>query len=462
MFDLEAQVRTWKAHLYRTGSVGYADIDELESHLRDSIDDLTARGIPLEEAFLLAVRRMGDVALIHEEFAKISTEDVWKQLLTPSANPTAARRDRVELGLTIGLALLAGLLSKIPSLLGYGDIEAHLMIHLRNGSLFASFPVAIYLIWKRSLPLVRIIPALTLFGLAALVVNILPSYEPHHTAILSALHLPIALLFLLLYFYGGPAGEKSGWRDTNTRLNFVRFIGEALIYVLLIGIGGVALIGLTMGTFDLIDIDASPIVISWIAPLGFFGLFPVSAYLVSKKKHLIESIAPVLAKIFTPLLLLVLISLIIAFVLTPNAAYEDRNMLIWFDLILVCVLALTLYTLSAKESDSCGRRMQMSGLLGDILTLALIISAVLVDLIALSGILVRLSAYGFTPNKAAALGENLLLLIDLLLLAAGYIRYLAGRRNYQDIVEMQMHFLPIFAMWASVVVLLFPPIFGFR
>jgi len=487
MFELESQIRKWKTHLYSAGSIGHADIEELESHLRDSIDELTGRGINLEEAFLLAVRRLGDVAVIHEEFAKLSTEDVWRQLLVPADNPLTARRNRKELTIVIGLALLAGLLSKIPALFGYGDIEASMEIYARNATFFAFVPVSLYFLWKRALPIGRSLLVLCSYVVLALVVNLYPSYEPHHTLMLAAIHLPIVVLFLLLYFYGGPSqvmnsvlhtGESTtkvvtGWRSTNTRLNFVRFVGESFIYCILIGLGGIVLILLTGGTFELIEVDAFPFIGSWMAPMGFFGLFTVAAYLVGQKKNLIESIAPVLAKIFTPLFLLVLLSLIVAFLITPNQAYENRDMLIWFDVILALVLALTLYSMSAKDFSESDRSEAADGkrtlgtpqnqyLFWDILTLALIVSAVIVDAIALSGIIFRLSSSGFTPNKTAALGENIILLVNLILLTIGYGRYILGKGSFQWIVVMQMRFLTVFAVWAAFVVVAFPLIFGFR
>jgi hypothetical protein len=291
---------------------------------------------------------------------------------------------------------------------------------------------------------------------------------------LAALHLPIVILFLLMYFYGGPSNQShTGWCSTNTRLNFARFVGESFIDCLLLGLGGIGLILLTGGTFELIEVDAFPFIGSWMAPMGFFGLFIVAAYLVGQKKNLIESIAPVLAKIFTPLFLLVLLSLVAAFLITPNQAYENRDMLIWFDVILALVLALTLYSMSAKDLSESDRiettkGTQTSGivqnqhLIWDILTLALVISAVIVDAIALSGIIFRLSASGFTPNKTAALGENIILLVNLVLLTIGYSRYILKKGTFQRIVVMQMKFLTVFAAWAAFVVVAFPLIFSFK
>lgn len=450
MFNLELQIDLWKRHLEKADSIQKDDVDELESHLRDSIDELVGKGLVTEEAFLIAVRRLGDVDMINEEFSKVSTEDVWKQLFIPSSNRTSASKGRGEVLVVIGLALLGGLLGKLPAIFGYGDFDAFGLIYARNASLFALFPVAIYYVWRRSLPFFQSIAMLCLFGLAALVVNGYPSFEPHHTGILSAIHVPIISILLLLYFYGD-------WKNTNTRLNYIRFLGESFIFTVLIGLGGVVLIVLTMGTFELVGIDASRFVQFWMAPLGFFGIFPIAAYLVQQKKSLIESIAPVLARIFTPLFLIIMVALIVVFIIKPHDAFENRALLIWFDVILALVLALTLYSMSSKDYRSTA-----NPTIWDVFSFVLLAAAVIVDIIALAGILTRLSAFGFSPNKSAALGENIILLANLLLLSIGYARFLIQKSAFQTIVEMQMRFLPIYAIWAAVVVVLFPLIFGFH
>ena len=454
MFDLEKQMNLWKSHMLTARSISVDDVEELESHLRDSIDELCLKQLSVEEAFLVAVSRLGDVDGINEEFSKIDTEDVWRQLFIP----ISYEKNRKELILVLLLALLGGLLSKIPALFGYGDIDAHGIILVKNASLFVLFPIALYFMYKRSLSLLRSLVVLTFFPFAALIVNTYPSYEPHHTAILSAIHLPIITLFFVLYFFGGPSlGSAKGWRSTHTRLNFIRFAGELFVFSVLIGLGGIVLILLTMGTFELIGRDVSSFVQSWMAPLGFFGLFTVGAYLVEQKKSLIESMAPVLARIFTPLFLLVMVALIIAFIITPHAAYENRALLIWFDLILALVLALTLYSMSAKESTKTS-----SPTIWDIFSLLLLLSAIVVDGIALGGIIIRLSTSGFSPNKSAALGENIILLINLILLAYTYLRFVIRKKPFEHIVELQMRFLPVYAIWASFVVVVFPLIFHFR
>src|SRR5512139_28577 len=110
MFELESQIRKWRGHLRSSGSLREQDLEELESHLRDSIDDLTSRGITTEEAFLVSVRRLGDTEALGNEFAKITTENLWRQLLVPASDGGSRRRQRTEVFLVIGLALLAGVL----------------------------------------------------------------------------------------------------------------------------------------------------------------------------------------------------------------------------------------------------------------------------------------------------------------------------------------------------------------
>lgn len=450
MFDMELQIDLWKRHMGKADSINQDDVDEMESHLRDSIDELVEKGLSLEEAFLIAASRLGDVDMINEEFSKVSTEDFWKQLFIPSSNRMSASKSRLEVLVVVGLALLGGLLGKLPAFFGYGDFDAFGMIYARNASLFALAPVAIYFMWRRSLPPARSMAVLSLFFIAALVVNGYPSIEPYHTGILSIIHLPILSVFLLLYFYGD-------WKNTNTRSNYIRFLGEGFIFTVLIGLGGMVLIFLTMGSFDLVGIDVSLFVQNWMAPIGFFGIFPIAAYLVEQKKSLIESIAPVLARIFTPLFLFVMIALIVVFIIKPQDAFENRSLLIWFDVILALVLALTLYSMGSKDY-----RNNSGATVWDVFSFALLTAAVIVDMIALVGIIARLSAYGFSPNKSAALGENIILLVNLILLAIGYAKYLARRAAFQSIVEMQMRFLPTYAVWATVVVVLFPLFFGFR
>ena len=449
MFDLESQIRKWRSHVQAAGTLGAQDVEELESHLRDSIDELTGRGVSVEEAFIVSIRRMGDAEALHDEFAKVSTERVWRQLLVPSADDAARRRQRTEITVVLLLAILGGLLGKIPALFGHPVAEESALIYGRNAALFAFPPVAIYLIWKRALSLSVTAIAAATFALVAVVVNVYPSYEPHHTQALTVIHVPIALLLLLMALYAG-----RGWRRPNLRLDFVRFAGEVFIYSVLLALGGLVLVGVAGAMFTLVEIDITPLIVNWLAVFGCCGVAVVAAYLVEKKKGAIETIAPVLARIFTPLFAALLLGLIVTMALTGQGPSADRDLLIMFDIVLALVLGLVVYTMSARDAENPAGWW-------DGLVLALVALALVADIVALSGIVGRLAAHGASANKVAALGENVALMVNLGMLAVGYFRFLTGRSRYQTVVDWQMRYLPIHATWAAFVALAFPPLFGF-
>jgi hypothetical protein len=91
----------------------------------------------------------------------------------------------------------------------------------------------------------------------------------------------------------------------------------------------------------------------------------------------------------------------------------------------------------------------------------LVISALLADAVALWTIAARISEYGFTPNRVAALGENVILLVNLAWSAVLYVRFLRGRGSFAVLERWQTAYLPVYAVWAAIVVIAFPPLFGY-
>jgi len=140
---------------------------------------------------------------------------------------------------------------------------------------------------------------------------------------------------------------------------------------------------------------------------------------------------------------------------TGNAIDVGREVLIGFDLLLVLVLALLLYSISARDPQA------PPGLF-DRLQLGLVLCALLVDVLALWAIAARIAEFGFSPNKVAALGENLILLVNLGWSAVLYLRFLGGRAAFAPLERWQTGYLPVYAVWAGVVVALFPVLFKFQ
>jgi hypothetical protein len=133
----------------------------------------------------------------------------------------------------------------------------------------------------------------------------------------------------------------------------------------------------------------------------------------------------------------------------------EREVLIGFDLLLVLVVGLVLYAASARDP-------QAPPDFFDGLQLLLVLSALAVDGVALASIAARISEFGFTPNRVAALGENLILLVNLTWSAWLYARFLRHRSSFTVLEGWQIAYLPVYSVWAALVVVVFPPLFNYR
>jgi hypothetical protein len=175
---------------------------------------------------------------------------------------------------------------------------------------------------------------------------------------------------------------------------------------------------------------------------------------VEAKQSVIENMAPVLTRVFSPLFTIALLAFLGAVLWSRNLIDVQRDVLILFDLLLVVVLGLLLYSISAR--DPATRPAPF-----DWLQLALVISALLIDVLVLMAIMGRITEWGTTPNKAAALGENIILLVNLgwtALLLADFVR---RRRPFEHLERWQTRYVTVYAAWAWAVVLAFPPAFSF-
>jgi hypothetical protein len=76
-FDLNQAICRWRHWLSDSPSFRKDDLEELESHLRASIQTLTANGLGEEEAFLVALRRLGYPESLEREFAKVNSIEMW-------------------------------------------------------------------------------------------------------------------------------------------------------------------------------------------------------------------------------------------------------------------------------------------------------------------------------------------------------------------------------------------------
>jgi hypothetical protein len=237
-------------------------------------------------------------------------------------------------------------------------------------------------------------------------------------------------------------------------MDFIRFSGELFIYYVLIALGGGVLTAFMAMIFHAIGVDVEPFVESWLLPCGAAGALVVASWLVEAKQSVIENMAPVLTRLFTPLFAAVLVTFLAAVLWTGRGVDIERNVLIAFDLLLVVVLGLLVYSVSARDP-------RLPPGVFDLLQVVLVVSALLADAVALSAIVARISEFGFTPNRVAALGENVILLVNLAWSVVLYVRFLRGRGAFAELERWQTNYIPVYAVWAAIVVVVFPPVFRY-
>jgi hypothetical protein len=446
--DLEAQFAQWRQYVQRRTALRQTDVDELEDHLRTTVDELVGVGLRADEAFLVAVKRMGSLDELSREFAREHSERLWKQLvLTPEPSDPAAARSRRDLYVMLICAVGAAASIKVPELFGL-DYTEDFAFYGTNAALFALPWVAALLAWRRQARPAMIAVLAALFALGAVGANVYRLAEESQSVVLTSIHLPIALWIVV-----GLAYVADDWRSSRRQMDFIRFTGEAVIYYVLIALGGGVLIGFTYATFRAIGITPEEVVAQWVLPCGAAAAVVVAAWLVEVKQGVIEAIAPVLTRLFTPLFTAALLAFLVTYAVTGAGLAVDREMLILFNLLLVVVLGLMLYTISARDP------LAPPGLF-DKLQLALVVSALLIDALVLSAITGRIAEYGTTPNKTAALGENALLLANLVWSAWLLLSFLRRRTPIASLERWQTNYLPVYAAWSWIVVLVFPPVFN--
>ncbi|HET9679174.1 MAG TPA: permease prefix domain 1-containing protein, partial [Gammaproteobacteria bacterium] len=373
---LEPQIDQWRSYLRRRQAIHSVDVAELEDHLREQVAVLMDAGLATDEAFLVAVKRMGDLDALSKEFAREHSDRLWKQLVvSPASSGEPQAAARLDAMIAFGLAVAAALAIKLPSLFGIplageeGFVDSG-GFYFRNLSLFVLPLLTGYFAWKRQLDTRTVCWLILGFVVAAVFANSYPLVPGGNTEVLTALHLPIALWLLVGIAYTG-----GRWSEVAGRMDFIRFSGELFIYYVLIALGGGVLTAFMALIFQAIGIDVEFFLTLWLLPCGAMGAVLIGAWLVDAKQSVIENMAPVLTRLFTPLFAAVLVTFLAALLWTGRGIDIGRNVLIAFDLLLVIVLGLLLYAISARDPRSPPGAF-------DIVQVILVISALLADAVA--------------------------------------------------------------------------------
>ena len=353
---------------------------------------------------------------------------------------------RKELLFVIMASLVAGFISKLPDILSL-DKE---FFYTRNIG-FIIFPVlTAYFAWKNKLSNIKIavIGGLTLAGL--IFINSLPALQQSDTLILSSIHLVLFLWAILGFsFVGGIENNDE------KRLGYLKYNGDLVVMTTLIVISGAILSGITIGLFSIIGLNIEKFYFENIVVFGLPAAPIFGTYLTQTNPQLVGKVSPVIAKIFSPLVLVMLVIYLVAMAYSGKDPYNDREFLMTFNALLIGVMAIIFFSVAGISSTTKSQTE---------IWVLLLLSAVtiIVNGIALSAILFRISEWGLSPNRAAILGGNVLILINLLLVTAQLFRVVSKKTNIGSVGRAISSYLPVYIAWTIIVTFIFPMIFGFK
>ena len=307
-----------------------------------------------------------------------------------------------------------------------------------------------YFAWKQKIEPKKIFIVLAVFLISILYINFLPNNIKSDTLILACIHLPLFLWTALGFMFVGDQLE-----NYQKRLDFLRYNGDLVVMTTILLISGGLLSGITFGLFELIDIKIEEFYSQYIAIWGVASAPIVGTYLVRTNPQLVNKVSPVIAKVFTPIVLLTLVIYLIAVIYTGKDPYNDREFLLIFNLLLIGVLAIIFFSVAESTKLSDNR-------IETLLLFMLSIVTVILNGIALSAILFRISEWGITPNRLAVLGGNILILINLIMVTYSLLKTLKNRNEIMNVEKSIVSFLPIYGLWTILVTFIFPILFNFK
>lgn len=382
---------------------------------------------------------------LYPDLRSHSLADAWFQRLNYDDDSqlwgTADERKFVVIA-----SLLGALLAKVPQPLSI-DPE---FFFTRNAG-FIVFPALItYFGWKNRISWKTGAWLSGLIVAAVVFINSLPGPATADTLNLACIHLPLLLWAVLGFtFARTKAGTEPNW------LGFLRYNGEVAVMMALIVLAGMATTGITIGLFELIGLSIKEFYFNYIVICGLSAVPLVATFLTQAQPTLVNKVSPVIAKLFSPVALVMLIVYLIATALSTKSPFYDREYLLLFNVLLIGVMALIFFSVTETETTDKSRYQIIILFLLSVVTL-------LVNGIALSAVLFRISEWGITPNRTAVLGANVLMLLHLVYMSVRLFGAVTRRSDLSLVGKSMAIFLPVYGLWTAIVTFLFPVLFGFK
>jgi len=285
-------------------------------------------------------------------------------------------------------------------------------------------------------------------AILAVFVNLLPKTNT------DSINLALAHSPLFLWCVFGLAFISLNNKNISKRIEYIRFNGEFIIMTGLIMIAGGLFTAITMQLFKAIDIDIREFYTKNILILGISAIPMVSFYLIKIYPDITRKITPVIAKIFTPIVVVTLFIYLVTFAFSAGKIIEDREILIIFNVMLVAVLALIVFSISELDKS-------VSKNYAVLMLFLLALIAIIIDIFALTAIISRL-ALGFTPNRTVVFGSNLLIFVNLIFIAKSLFLAYFKNESVDLVEEIVAKYLTIYMFWTLFVIFILPLIFQFH
>ncbi|MFZ1520132.1 MAG: hypothetical protein WAU11_15240 [Ignavibacteriaceae bacterium] len=382
---------------------------------------------------------------IYSEIKESPAAQIWNERLNFESDEISWGTKN-ELIFIIFASIIAGFIAKLPQFFSITE-----EFYYQRNIAFVVFPLlAAYFVWKQNTPIKRVAIASISILVSVMYINILPNNNQSDTLILACLHLPLFLWAVLGFTY-----LSDDVKNNQRRLEFLRYNGDLVVMTTIILLAGGLFSALTINLFSLIDIHIEEFYFRNIAIWGLAASPIVGTYLVQTNPQLVNKVSPVIAKIFTPFVLVTLTAYLVAVIYTGKDPYNDREFLLIFNMLLIGVMAITFFSI-AESSKTSGSKITT------LMLFALSLVTIIVNGIALSAIVFRILEWGITPNRLAVLGSNILILLNLLYMSYRLFKSVKDKNEIENVANSIAFFLPLYSLWTMIVTFLFPLVFNFK
>lgn len=387
---------------------------------------------------------------IYQEIRDSKLAEFWKiRLEFDNQKVSPLNFQHPDIWFLIVSCIVAAFLIKIPWIFGI-DVNDYLFYE-KNAGLIVFLGLSTYSFFtKKNLELNKVFITSIVFIVSAIYINLLPNNRDSNSIILAYIHLP-----LMIWCLYGIIFTDFNFSDKIKRIDYIKYNGDLAILGAIILITGGMLTGITIGLFSAIDIKIEKFYFDYIVISGLVCVPILATFIIKNYSIVTNKIAPIIANIFSPLVLITLLIYLISIAITGKDPYNDREFLIVFNLMLLGVMGIIIFSVSETSNNKKQR-------FNELILLILSVVTLIIDMVALSAILYRLGEYGFTPNRTAVLGSNLLIFGNLVLIMIDLYRVNFKHKEISQVELRIAGYLPVYIVWTVFVVFALPFIFGLK